>query len=288
MASLVDRYLKYLLVSPGILTVAVLTLYPLSTLIPMAFSEVSFSIAGVEYRYIGLKNLHDLAEDPGFQISFQNTIIFSAASVAIEVVIGLFLALIVSEIRYQNLVRPVLLTTMMMPPVTVALIFRLLLNADFGLVNALLISFGFGWVNWLGDPKIALLSIIIVDVWHWTAFVFLVSLAGIAALPVEPFEAAKIDGASRYQSFRYITLPLLRSTILVALLFRAIDILQAFPEIWCLTWGGPGFSTTILNILIAIVSFTWMNWGYAAMIGIILLIMGVALSIVTLKLRPRF
>ncbi|MEM3713560.1 MAG: sugar ABC transporter permease [Nitrososphaeria archaeon] len=278
---------KYLLIGPGILPLIILIVYPLILLFIMSFSEVNFEVGGVKYNFIGVGNFRKILSDELFLKSFNVTLVFSITCVIVELFLGLIMALAVIGIKGSTILRTVFVMGMMLPPVTVALIWRTLLSSDFGIVNYLLTILGFAPVNWLGDHNMAVLSIIVVDIWHWTGFVFLIIFAGLISLPIEPFEAAKIDGASSWQTFRFITFPLMRSTFLVAGLFRMIDIIQAFPEIWLLTYGGPSFATTILNILVYLISFQWFNWGYAATVSIIMLILSVTLAVLHFVIGKR-
>jgi multiple sugar transport system permease protein len=278
---------KYLLVSPSIILLFLLIVYPLSLLFIMSFSNVVFEVEGVKYNFIGLENYKKILYDELFSRSLNVTLLFSIVCVIVELILGLVLALAVIGIRGSMVLRTIFVMGMMLPPVTVALIWRTLLSSDFGIVNYILTLLGFMPVNWLGDSIMAVVSIIIVDIWHWTGFVFLIIFAGLVSLPIEPFEAAKVDGASSWQTFKFITLPLMRSTLLVAALFRMIDILQAFPEIWLLTYGGPSFATTILNILVYLISFQWFNWGYASAVSLILLFLSIALAILNWRISKR-
>jgi len=278
---------KYLLVSPSIISLFLLIVYPLSLLFIMSFSNVVFEVEGVKYNFIGLENYKKILYDELFSRSLNVTLLFSIVCVIVELILGLVLALAVIGIRGSMVLRTIFVMGMMLPPVTVALIWRTLLSSDFGIVNYILTLLGFMPVNWLGDSIMAVVSIIIVDIWHWTGFVFLIIFAGLVSLPIEPFEAAKVDGASSWQTFKFITLPLMRSTLLVAALFRMIDILQAFPEIWLLTYGGPSFATTILNILVYLISFQWFNWGYASAVSLILLFLSIALAILNWRISKR-
>src|SRR5262249_33407715 len=149
------------------------------------------------------------------------------------------------SIRGRSVFRAIMLVPMMLPPVVVGVVWRLMYNADFGAINGTLKLFGVNTEHfiWTASPRLALLCAIAVDVWQWTPFVFLVLLAGLQAIPQEPYEAARIDGSSAWQTFRFITLPLLKPAILIALLLRTMDLLRVFDQIFILTEGGPAFST---------------------------------------------
>ena len=154
----------------------------------------------------------------------------------------------------------------MLPTVVVGVIWRLMLNPNFGAINGTLQRFGINTesLTWTASPRLAFLSVIAVDVWQWTPFVFLVLLAGLQAIPQEPYEAARIDGSSSWQTFLHITLPLLKPAILIALLLRTMDLLRVFDQIFILTEGGPGFATETVSLYIYRTAFRFFDFGYAA------------------------
>jgi multiple sugar transport system permease protein len=162
---------------------------------------------------------------------------------------------------------------MLLPPVVVAVIWRLILNPEFGVLNGTLRSLGLhtAGLTWFGSERTAMLSVILVDVWQWTPFLFLLLLAGIQGLPVEPFEAARVDGASSFQIFRRLTLPMLRPVIAIAVLLRTMDLLRVFDQIFILTQGGPGFATETVTLYIYRTAFRYWNFGYAAAMSFVLL-----------------
>jgi multiple sugar transport system permease protein len=142
-------------------------------------------------------------------------------------------------------------------------------------------------LTWTASPKLALASVITVDVWQWTPFVFLVLLAGLQAIPQEPYEAARIDGSSEWQTFRHVTLPLLKPAILIALLLRTMDLLRVFDQIFILTEGGPGFATETISLYIYRAAFRFGNFGYAAAMSFVLLIVTNAISLLYIRLLQR-
>jgi multiple sugar transport system permease protein len=228
-------------------------------------------------------------EDMLFSNSLQVTAFFTTISVLVELLLGIFLAVIVAGQRpvLQKLLVTGLVLDMMISPVSVALIWRFLAYPGFGVLDSFTAYFFGLHVPWLGDPYWARITIILVDIWHWTGFVFLIVFAGYLSLPLTVFEAAQIDGASGFQQFFRITLPLLKPTIAVVLLFRTVDVLQAFPEIWQLTFGGPVYATTILNILVYIATFDMRDYAYAAVVSLLLIMLsfGVTLAYTLFKRR---
>jgi len=161
---------------------------------------------------------------------------------------------------------------MLLSPIVVAIGWRLLYDTSYGVINGALAAIGVSAVPWLSSPKLALISLVLVDVWQWTPFVFLILLAGLAALPEEPYEAARIDGAGPWRQFRDITLPLLKPAILVALLLRTMDSLRLFDNVYILTRGGPGNSTETLSYFIYRTAFENFDLGYASAISFVVLL----------------
>jgi multiple sugar transport system permease protein len=173
-----------------------------------------------------------------------------------------------------------------MTPVIVGLTWRMLYSPTYGLFDAMLSGVGLGQPDWLDNSRLAMISVITVDVWQWTPFMFLLLTAGLHSLPTEPYEAARVDGAGRLAAFRLLTLPLLRNVIIIALIFRAIDAFDTFDIIWVITNGGPGTSTQTLTIYNYFQSFRWFNFSYgAAMSVIMLLIVATFCLMMTLMMR---
>src|SRR5437773_8019231 len=178
---------------------------------------------------------------------------------------------------------------MILPPVVAGVTWRLIYNPNFGVLNGILRLFGLDtrrW-TWLADPSLALPAVILVDVWEWTPFVFLILLAGLQAIPQEPYEAARIDGANAWQTFLHITLPLLIPAILVALLLRTMDLLRIFDQIFILTQGGPGFSTETVSLYIYRTAFRFFDFGYAAAMSFVLLLLTNIVSVGYIRLLQR-
>jgi len=251
--------------APALLVLGALSIYPLLFAV-----EISLRTAGG----YGLDHFRRLAADRLFLVSLGQTLLYTAAALALEFALGLALALLVNrEFRLRRLVRAVLLIPMLLPPVVVAVLWRLILNPEFGVLNGTLRGWGLETrgLTWVAAENTALLSVILVDVWQWTPFLFLLLLAGLQGLPVEPFEAAVVDGASRWQVFRRLTLPMLRPVIAIAVLLRGMDLLRVFDQIFILTQGGPGFATETVTLYIYRTAFRFHNFGYAAAMSFVLL-----------------
>jgi multiple sugar transport system permease protein len=235
----------------------------------------------------GLGNFARLVQDSFFWAALAHTFVYALSALTLEFLLGLGLALLLDRnLRGRNLFRALLLIPMMLPPVVVGVTWRLLFNPTFGAINGTLKRFGIDTaaLTWTASPKLAMLSVIAVDVWQWTPFMFLILLAGLQAIPQEPYEAALIDGANAWQIFRDITLPLLKPAILIALLLRTMDLLRVFDQIFILTEGGPGFATETVSLYIYRTAFRFGDFGYAAAMSFVLLLITNAISVVWLRL----
>ena len=228
-----------------------------------------------------------LLSDGFFQTALVHTIVYAVAALTCEFLLGLGLALLLNQkLRGRGLFRASLLVPMMLPTVVVGVVWRLLLHPNFGAINGTLKQIGINIENltWTASPRLAFLAVIAVDVWQWTPFVFLVLLAGLQAIPQEPYEAALIDGSTRWQTFRHVTLPLLKPAILIVLLLRTMDLLRVFDQIFILTEGGPGFATEMISLYIYRTAFRFFDFGYAAAMSFMLLALTNVVSVVYLKL----
>ncbi|HWO03137.1 MAG TPA: sugar ABC transporter permease [Blastocatellia bacterium] len=277
-----DLALPYLLIAPTVLVLLALSIYPL-----LYSVRVGFQTGSGEAAHWSLSNFARLATDSFFLSALGHTVIYAVVALTFEFLLGLGLALLLDRsLRLRSFFRAALLIPMMIPPVVVGIVWRLMLNADFGAINGTLKSVGINTeeLTWTASPKLALASVIAVDIWQWTPFMFLVLLAGLQAIPQEPYEAAMIDGASAWQTFRHVTLPLLRPAILVALLLRTMDLLRVFDQIFILTEGGPGFATETVSLYIYRAAFRFFDFGYAAAMSFVLLALTNAVSIGYIKL----
>jgi multiple sugar transport system permease protein len=276
-----ERALPYLLLAPSLAVLLGLAVYPLVYAVRVSLrSEAGW----------GLGNFARLIQDNFFWTALAHTLIYALAALTLEFLLGLGLALLLDRnLRGRNLFRALLLVPMMLPPVVVGVTWRLLFNPNFGAINGTLKRFGVNTnaLTWTASPKLAMFSVIAVDVWQWTPFMFLILLAGLQAIPQEPYEAALIDGATPWQIFRDITLPLLKPAILIALLLRTMDLLRVFDQIFILTEGGPGFATETVSLYIYRTAFRFGDFGYAAAMSFVLLLITNAISVVWLRMLQR-
>lgn len=267
--SLAGRAFRYWSLLPGVLLLVVLTLYPLANLIRMSVSTIEFAQGREIWTFTPGANLAQLTSDDVLRPALINTVIFVIVSVAIEMVIGLALAIAVAGLaRGKSWVRAALIVPILVPPVAIGSMWKLMYNYDFGIFNQAIVALGGSPVNWLGAPSLALASVIVVDVWHWVPFVFLILFAAVEGLPTDLLEAARVDGATRWQVVTRIMIPLLKPAIVVAFLFRTILAFKVFDEVYLLTSGGPGTSTEIVNLHLYKVFFEQNQLGYGALLSL--------------------
>lgn len=261
---------KHWSLAPAVLVFAALTLYPIANLLRMSVSTIRFRSGEELWSFTPRHNFDALLSDPGLQATVINTLIFVVVAVAVEMVVGLALALLVGGMtRGKGLLRTLMIVPILVPPVAIGNMFKLMYNYDFGLFNQMLGTIGIGPVSWLGSPAMALWSVVIVDIWHWVPFVFLILFAAVEGLPREVLEAARVDGATRWQLFTRVTLPLLMPAIVVALVFRSILAFKAFDEVFLLTGGGPGTSSELLSLHLFKVFFEQNQLGYGALLSVL-------------------
>ncbi|HEU4714328.1 MAG TPA: sugar ABC transporter permease [Pyrinomonadaceae bacterium] len=269
--------LPYLLIAPAVAVLLALSIYPLIYSITVSLQ------VGDDWS---MGNFTRLATDNFFLTAMAHTFVYAVVALTCEFLLGLTLALLLNkQIRGRGLFRAGLLVPMMLPPVVVGVVWRLMLNPNFGAVNGTLKQIGIDTesLTWTASPTLAMLAVIAVDIWQWTPFVFLVLLAGLQAIPQEPYEAALIDGSSRWQTFRHVTLPLLKPAILIVLLLRTMDLLRVFDQIFILTEGGPGFATETISLYIYRTAFRFFDFGYAAAMSFVLLALTNVISVLYIR-----
>lgn len=236
-------------------------------------------------QFVGLINYQRLFHDYKFWTSLRITAVFSAAAVFFEFLIGLCFALLLSRenLKFQGVFLALFITPMVITPVVVGLLWRIMYDPTLGIFNYLIQVAGFPKLEWLGRSNLALLAIIVTDTWQWTPFLFLMIFAGLQTIPVELFEVAEVEGASAINRFWYITLPMLRQIILVAILFRTIDVLKTFDIIYMMTKGGPGHATENINMHTYLLMFRYLNFGYGSAKIVVMLF--IVLGICTVFMR---
>ena len=273
-----NRMTPYVFMAPAAIIMGLALLYPLAYMIYGSFRAWDPSQNISETEFVGLKNYITLFFDPAFRESLSVTLTFAFAVVTAELAIGVGLALLLDRnIRGMSVLRTLFILPMMIAPVVVGLMWRYMYHPTVGTINKTLKSMGFESVDWLGQH--ALLSVIIADIWQWTPFIFILSLAALQSLPRSALEAAKIDGATGWQQIRYIKLPLMMPVLIVTGLLRLIDAFKVLEVILVMTEGGPGLSTEIIALRISRTATEFRELGVAAAMSNYLLLLLLILTL---------
>jgi len=280
------RYARFIFPAPALLMVACIIVYPVLYTGWMSLQEW-FASSLTPPKFIAIENYaRIITADPRFRDAFFRTLYFTLIAVSVETALGVAMALLFNrEFWGRGLVRTLSILPMMATPTAISLVFVMMYHPTLGVMNYLVSLTGLSPFKWTYSSKTALYAIALVDVWEWTPLIMLIALAGLAALPKEPYESALIDGASNLQSFWYITLPLLRPTLIVAILFRSIDALKTFDIIFVMTQGGPSNASESINILLFIQAFSYFNMGYASSMAVALFAIVMGASLILMKVR---
>jgi len=269
---------KFLFIGPAVVWILAFTIFPL--LYALYTSLYSFRY-GQRLGFTGLENFARLFTDSNLLSSLRITLTFVVGTVTVQMVLGVALALLLSrEIRGSNLIRGVATLPLFATPVAVGYLAITLYYERNGPLNSLIRALGGENIPWLSDPTWALVAVILVDIWQWTPFVFLITLAGLQSLPSELYDAARVDGASAAQNFRFLTLPLLAPLLWLILLLRMVEAFRVFDIPTSLTLGGPGRATEVYSLYTYRTALRFFDHGYAAAQGILLLV--IVMFIVTL------
>ena len=283
-----SRFLPYLLVAPALAILASAVAYPIGFNLFASLHRWNMLESDGPTAFVGLATLAGILDEPRFWHSVRVTLLITVLAVGIEFALGLALAMLVNEeIHGRKLLRALLVAPIMATPLVVALVFRLMFHGEFGVVNWAMSLVAIPAVNWLSQPATAVFTIIVTEVWHNTSFVFLVLLGALQMLPREPYEAATIDGADALQRFRFLTLPMLKPAILVALLFRTVFAIRIFDEIWVLTKGGPQNATETISLLLYKSAFEVFDVAHAAGLSIVLLVLTSVLALLMIRTLYR-
>ena len=279
----------FLMVAPLLIFVLVIAIYPLFFSLQISFFDYRLTDPNQTKTWVGINNYIQAFNDPLVRKSISSTLIFVFGTVSLEIIVGLGLALLLgAETRIANFIRAFLMVPMALPSLVVGLVWRALYNVDFGVLPYYLKLMGVDMGRGpLSEIALAMPAVILIDIWQWSPLLMFIFLAGLKSLPTEPYEAAHVDGASRWQSFIYLTLPLLKPTFLIAILLRTMQSFKVFDIIYATTEGGPGTTTTVLNYHIYKVGMTFFDMGYAAALANILLVVIAILSIIYIMVLER-
>ena len=279
------RWVPLVYLGPAVVVMAVACLYPLLSALQLGFYDWSMGTPWAEARWVGIDAFVAAFRDAAVWRSLVTTLIFAAVCVVAEMLLGIALALALEgDVRGMAFFRTLFILPMMIAPIAVGLTWRYLFDAQFGLLNALIGLFGAAPVGWLAQEQTAFIAIIIADIWQWTPFVFIMMIAGLANVDSSVLEAARIDGATWWQTTMRVKLPMIMHVIAITLLMRLIDAFRVLEVIYILTFGGPGDSTEILSLHIYKTAFVGQRLGSAAAISVLLLVVVAALSWAALRL----
>lgn len=272
---------------PALIPLAALSLFPFFFVIWMTLNEVS-TIGGLSYEWVGLRNWVQAFTSSGVWASWWISLIYFGAALTLEMVLGIAFALLIHELAWgKNLALSLVIMPIFMAPVIVGLLARFLISPTFGIYDRILNVSGLFPGNILGNELSALVAVIMMDVWEWTPLITLIVLAGLSSVPQDVLEAAKVDGAGYWQRLRYMVWPLISGIVLVALLIRAMDLIRYFDKILITTNGGPANATKIISIRLYEVAFRFFELGYAAVIGLMMLVFSIVVAISFVQVLRR-
>ncbi len=284
-----DRLWRALTLGPTAAIFLALTAFPIASLLAMSVHDVRWVQGAARWTFVGSKNLLALPQDQLFRAGIANTVLFAVSAVLVQMVLGFSLALASSKVsRGRVLYRAIFILPVLVPGIVIGAIWKLMYNYDFGVINQLTGLLGMAPHDWLGQKGTALLSVIVVDCWHWTPFCFLLLLAGLESQPQDIYEAAKVDGASPWGELAFITIPLMLPTIVVTMIFRLIVAFKVFDEVFLLTGGGPGTATEVISFTIYRRFFTEDRVGHGSAMSIVTLFLIALLIVLALAAARRW
>ena len=283
---LARRQRSYILfIVPALVVVGAVIIFP--WLFTVWMSAFDWKIGSVPH-FIGFENYTKLATNQRFHEAIGHTLYFTALAVVIPLILGTIAAMIFHrEFPLRGLLRSIFTMPMMATPVAVALVWTMMFHPQQGVLNYLLSLVGLPPSLWVYSPTLVIPSLVLVEVWHWTPLVMLIVLGGLAALPTEPYESARLDGATEWQLFRYITFPLVAPFIVVAAVIRTIDAIKAFDTIYVISSGGPGTASETINLYLYLQAFAFYNIGNASAVVVVFFVLILALAMLLLYVRQR-
>jgi multiple sugar transport system permease protein len=277
----------WLYLCPALLVMLTMTVYPFVYTVVLSLSRWNLTFARPR-TFIGVANYQAILGSADFWNSAGRTFWYVGGCVTIEFVLGVLIAFLLdTQFILRSLVRALILLPMVMAPVVAGLIWRFIFNDEWGLANNIGSLFGLRSKAWLVDPHLAFFAVIVADIWQWTPFIVLITLAGLQAVPRELIDAGRVDGANWWQIQRYITLPTIRAILAIGLLIRLIDAFRNVDQIFIMTYGGPGVATSVLGFYTYLKAFKFFDMGYASALGIIMLFIISVLAQIVMRLLGR-
>lgn len=280
-----DRRRLVAFIAPALLVVLAVAVFPWAFTLWMSLFDWKIGSASM---FVGLENYVALAHDARFLWSVVRTLLFTALAVVVPLVLGTAAALVFHQrFPLRGLLRSLFTLPMMATPVAIALVWTMMFHPQQGVLNYLLSLAGIGPSEWVYSPALAIPCLVMVDVWQWTPLVMLIVLGGLASLPIDPFEAAYLDGATRWQTLRHVTLPMLFPFVLVAAMIRMIDALKTFDTIYVITQGGPGTASETINLYLYLQAFSFYQVGKSSAVVVVFFALVIGLSLLLFWLRRR-
>src|SRR6476469_2339173 len=272
-------------IAPALIVVLAVIIFPWAYTIWMSLHEWK---VGQPPVFVGLANYIRLPSDARFVESIWHTLVYTALSVALPLMLGTLAAVVFhAKFPMRGFLRGLFILTMLATPVAIALVWTMMFHPPLGILNYLLSLVGLPPQLWVFHPATVIPSLVLVETWQWTPLVMLIVLGGLAAIPIEPYESAQIDGATRWQVFRYISLPLVAPFLFIASMIRMIDAVKSFDIIFAITQGGPGSASETINLYLYSVAFVYYDVGYASAIVVVFFALIVALAAALLRLRQK-
>jgi multiple sugar transport system permease protein len=272
-------------VIPALVVVLAVIVFPWVFTIWMSLNQWK---VGSPTTFVGLANYLRLPNDPRFVESVGHTIYYTVLSVVLPLIFGTLAAVVFHQkFAGRGFLRGLFIMPMMATPVAIALVWTMMFHPQLGVLNYLLSLVGIPAQLWVFHPSTVIPSLVLVETWQWTPLVMLIVLGGLAAIPTEPYESAQIDGASFWQMFRYITLPLIAPFLFIAAMIRTIDAVKSFDIIFAITQGGPGSASETINLYLYSVAFIYYDLGYGSAIAVVFFVLIVLLTAILLYLRQR-
>ena len=287
MSRWIDKHFKWVMTIPIILFILLMIAYPLLYTLDLSFHSSSMS-AVTAPKWVGLKNYTKLFNSSKFYSACEITLLYTAITVFFQTLIGLAIAVFINrKFRMTSLARTIFLLPVVATPVSVAYVWKMMYDPVLGIFNEIVKAFGNNPIAFVGDAATALYSVAVIEIWEYFPVVMLICLGGLSNISADIYEAAEIDGASRWQMFGKITMPLLSPTLLSAITLRLIDAMKAFDVIYTITQGGPSSSTTTLNVLIYKQAFENFRFGEASATVLVFFAILVAVVVLFNMLRKK-
>jgi len=280
----IDRRQPLLFPAPAVLTILVIIVVPIVYNLYLSLTKWTIGLGSPDF--VGVANFIALFSDARVWNGLKVMLYFSGLSLSIEIVLGLLIALYFNrEFAGEGIVQAIYIFPFAATPVAVALIWRIMLNPEIGVLNYLLRSVGLPGSLWISSTSTVIPALVMVDVWKWTPMITLIVLAGLKSLPQQPYEAARIDGANALQIFWYVTLPLIRPVLVAALMLRSLDNLKEFDMLYTITQGGPGIASETLYLYSYKVGFEFFNFGYGSALMVIVFLIVLVFNVLMNRLR---